>query len=332
MNSYYIGSYAPLGKSSLFEVQLVNDHFTIVSENVEAENPSYLYCHPNGEVLYAVEECVPNGRVAAFRKENGCWRLVDRVSAGSAPCHLEMDSCCKHLFASNYMDGSISVYEVDQNGLHLMLITCIQHTGHGVDPIRQEGPHMHSCLCLDDLLYAADLGLDTVFVYNNQCLSQEKRPLCKIQFPDGCGVRHMAIHPKFPNLLYVNAEMGGKVFVVDRLNGKILQTLPAVENPAGKFSTSAVKIANDLLCVATRGCNQLALYRVLETGLLQLLSIMPLRDDFPRDLYFDGKFVMLANQGDKSLSCFSVNSSYGLDDIAYLSLKPASPSCIIPGK
>lgn len=329
MQSFIMGSYAPKGTASLFELAFENGRLTVTAENTQAENPSYLYLHPNRNVLYAVEECVPNGRVVVFQRQNDKWQLTERLAAGSSPCHLEMDAMGRYLFVSNYMDGSISVYRMNGDGLCLQPCACIRHYGHGSDPNRQEGPHMHACLCVDNLLYAADLGLDTVFVYDIDQIENNPQPIQEIRFPSGCGVRHMAMHPLHPECLYVNAEMGGRIFTVNRASGEILQSFSVVENPQELFATSAVKISDDLLCVATRGWNQLAMFRVLQSGLLAPIGITALQDDFPRDLYFDGKQVLLANQGSKTVSCLRCESGNEWVLADRIGLHQASPTCLI---
>ncbi|HKC37981.1 MAG TPA: beta-propeller fold lactonase family protein, partial [Gemmatimonadales bacterium] len=53
-------------------------------------NPSFLSIHPNGRVLYAVNELEQNGAVSAFAIESGTGaltRLNEQPSGGGAPCY-----------------------------------------------------------------------------------------------------------------------------------------------------------------------------------------------------------------------------------------------------
>src|SRR5439155_20364918 len=57
-------------------------------------NPSFLSIHPNGRVLYAVNE-VEHGAVIAFGIAGGTGELTRRgeqPSGGGAPCYVSVDS------------------------------------------------------------------------------------------------------------------------------------------------------------------------------------------------------------------------------------------------
>lgn len=67
---------------------------------------------------------------------------------------------------------------------------------------------------IGEKIYSADLGLDTIFVYELNPADGKLEECGQIHMPDGCGVRHLAHQPGSP-YLYANAEMGGDVFVID---------------------------------------------------------------------------------------------------------------------
>ena len=167
MKQFLIGSYAPEGEPSIFGVELDEEKqkLRLLWEDGQVQNPSFLYLHPNCHVLYAVEERVPNGGLAVMIKTEEGWLLKERLLAGSAPCHLEMTSDARYLLVSNYMDGTIGVYRADESGMNVVQTDLVRHQGKGVNPTRQEGPHVHSCLVIGEKIYSADLGLDTIFVY-----------------------------------------------------------------------------------------------------------------------------------------------------------------------
>src|SRR5258705_4705607 len=57
-------------------------------------NPSFLSMHPNGRVLYAVNEIEPTGTVSAFAIETATralTRLNAQASKGGAPCYVSGD-------------------------------------------------------------------------------------------------------------------------------------------------------------------------------------------------------------------------------------------------
>jgi len=67
---------------------------------IESPNPSWLTLHPNGRVLYAVNERVdadgkiPTGEVTAYSLDRRTGKLtsINRVSSkGGQPCHIAID-------------------------------------------------------------------------------------------------------------------------------------------------------------------------------------------------------------------------------------------------
>src|SRR6266540_2119083 len=125
-------------------------------------NPSFLNIHPNGRVLYAVNELEPNGMVGAFAIESGTGaltRLNERPSQGGAPCYVSVDHSGQVVLVANYAKGSIALLPIQPNGALAPATSVVQHTG--------KGPHAH-CILPDPsnrFVLAADLGADRVFVY-----------------------------------------------------------------------------------------------------------------------------------------------------------------------
>ena len=111
------------------------------------EHPSFLAAHPNGTVLYAVNETAPpdSGSVTALRVDpvDGSLETIDRVpSHGGAPCHLSVDPEGRHLYVANYLSGTVAAYRLEPDGRFGDLIAIDQHHGSGPSS-RQDGPHAH---------------------------------------------------------------------------------------------------------------------------------------------------------------------------------------------
>ena len=190
MKQFLIGSYAPEGEPSIFGVELDEEKqkLRLLWEDGQVQTPSFLYLHPNCHVLYAVEERVPNGGLAVMIKTEEGWLLKERLLAGSAPCHLEMTPDARYLLVSNYMDGTIGVYRADESGMNVVQTDLVRHQGKGVNPTRQEGPHVHSCLVIGEKIYSADLGLDTIFVYEFNPADGKLEECAQIHMPDAAFV------------------------------------------------------------------------------------------------------------------------------------------------
>lgn len=332
MKQFLIGSYAPEGEPSIFGVELDEEKqkLRLLWKDGQVQNPSFLYLHPNCHVLYAVEERVPNGGLAVMIKTEEGWLLKERLLAGSAPCHLEMTPDARYLLVSNYMDGTIGVYRTDESGMNVVQTDLVRHQGKGVNPTRQEGPHVHSCLVIGEKIYSADLGLDTIFVYELNPADGKLGECGQIHMPDGCGIRHLAHQPGSP-YLYANAEMGGDVFVIDLRDGQIKQThrvVPADFSEA--FRTSAIKISKGYVCVSSRECNVLAIMKIQNDGMLAAPSIYPYAQKTPRDIFFDEKYVITTDEGSKSLTLLSLDEHMRISQRDRLLLGNAMPTCIQP--
>src|SRR5213592_3146080 len=202
-------------------------------------NPSFLSMHPNGRMLYAVNEIEPTGMVSAFAIDTATGaltRLNEQPSEGGAPCFVSVDRSGRALLVANYAGGSVALLPIEANGA-LAPAQVVQHTGTGPNAERQEAPHAHCILpdASNRFALAADLGADRVFVYR---LDLDARSLRHIEEGDavmrpGAGPRHLAFHPTLP-LVFVANELDSTVatlrFVSTRGTLSLLDTcstLPA---------------------------------------------------------------------------------------------------------
>lgn len=332
LQHFMIGGYAEPGQPSLFRVTLDREagRLACVWENADVINPSWVLPHPGGDLLYTVEELVPEGGIAVFTRAGDAWRLRDRFPAGSAPCHLALDAQCRFLFVSNYMDGTLDVWALDEAGIPLRRTEHVRHSGHGPNPDRQEGPHIHSALVLDDLVYVADLGLDRVAVYR---LDREtgrltaERPLT---FPAGSGPRHTCAVPGHPDLLRVNAELGGQLFTVNRFTGEILQTGAAVPPDfRDPFRVSSVKQHGDTVYTGCRECDCVTLFPVRADGLTEAPVWYRHRHETPRDVWMDDDWCMTADEGSGGVTLLRREGT-ALREEMFLPIPGAKPMCIQP--
>src|SRR5258705_4639476 len=179
-------------------------------------NPSFLSMHPNGRVLYAVNELEQSGMVSAFAIESGTGaltRLNEQPSGGGAPCYVSVDRTGRVLLVANYGGGSVALLPIGANGA-LAPAHVVQHTGKGPNTERQEAPHAH-CILPDPrnrFALATDLGGDRLVGYR---LDLEGRSLRHIEEGDavmgpGAGPRHLAFHPTLP-VVFAATELDSTV-------------------------------------------------------------------------------------------------------------------------
>ena len=99
-------------------------------------------------------------------------------TGGRCGCHLTVEN--GSIYVANYLSGSVAMLPGG---------TVVSHSGSGVDPVRQEAPHVHFVGLTPDRkwLLAVDLGLDAIFMYSPD-LQTSKR----VEMLSGHGCRHLA--------------------------------------------------------------------------------------------------------------------------------------------
>ena len=150
-------------------------------------NPSYLVINQENSCLYAVNELKEfqgkiSGAVSAFQitGPGGDLELLNQQPTnGTDPCHVEIDPQGRHLFVSNFMSGSVSVFPILPDGSIGEICQFIQHQGSSVNLARQSGPHAHSLVFSPDgrFAFVPDLGLDKLMVYQ---VTYNSEPLVEV--------------------------------------------------------------------------------------------------------------------------------------------------------
>ena len=294
-------------------------------------NPSFLAIHPNGRVLYAVNELEqfngrPTGAVSAFaieRASGALTRLNEQPSGGGAPCYVSVDRSGRAALVANYAGGSVALLPIGPNGA-LAPAHVVQHTGKGPNAERQEAPHAH-CILPDPsnrFALAAHLGADRVFVYH---LDLEGRSLRHIEEGDavmrpGAGPRHLAFHPTLP-LVFVANELDSTVATL-RFDGErgALSLLDArstvLAGWTGTNYPADIHVAPNgrTLYVSNRGHNSIAVFSVADsTAALALEQTVSTEGDWPRNfsLHPSGRWLLVANQRSDSVVVFGRDPDSG---------------------
>ena len=292
----------------------------------EVSNPSFLIEHPDHRFLYAVSEDAA-GMVSAYLidPKSGKLRLVNRVpSKGSGPCQLALDREGRWLAVANYNSGNVAVLPLRKDGGLGEAAAFVQHTGTGVNPERQAGPHAHASVFSPDNRYllVADLGADRIFVYRFDVGTGALRPAATawVAATPGSGVRHLAFHPN-GKVLYAINELSSTVtaYTWDAASGGLteLQTVSALP-PGYAGATTAAEIAvnqtGTMVYASNRGCDCLALLVVDPVRFtLSALEFTPLIGQTPRHFALDpaGAYMIVANQGSDNLMVYTVHPRTG---------------------
>jgi 6-phosphogluconolactonase len=317
----------------------------------ETTNPSFVALHPNGRFLYAVNEVGnyngPNsGGVSAFLVDGSTGKLTflnEVASRGADPCYITVDRTGKYVLVANYTGGSVAVFPVLADGKLGAAAAFVQHTGHGPDPKRQEGPHAHSIDLSSDnrFAYVDDLGLDELLVYKfdgaKGSLTPNDPPFAKPELA-GSGPRHFALRPD-EKFAYVVSEMKGTVTVFSN-DGKIgklapLQTISTLpQDFQGDIEDAEIEIhpSGKFLYASNRGDgNSIAVFTIdAAKGTLTPVEITPTQGKTPRHFQIDptGKLLFAENSGSNNIVVFRIDQTTGKLTPTGKVLEVASPVCL----
>jgi 6-phosphogluconolactonase len=292
----------------------------------EVSNPSFLIEHPDHRFLYAVSEDAV-GMVNAYLidPKSGNLALVNRVSSkGDGPCHLALDREGRWVAVANYGSGSVAVLPLRKDGGLGEAAAFVQHTGTGVNPQRQAGPHAHAVLFSPDNRYllAADLGADRIFVYRFDAETGALRPAetPSVAVTPGSGVRHLVFHPN-GKVLYAINELASTVttYLWDAAAGRLagiqtVSSLPPGYPGPNMAAEIAVNGAATMVYASNRGLDCLALLVIDPVRFtLSALEFTPLIGQTPRHFALDptGAYMLVANQGSDSLTVYTVHPRTG---------------------
>ena len=124
--TFYVGTYTDLKSQGIYvcsfntssgKIKLIN---TIKSVN----NPSFLIISSNNKFLYCVNEISQNdgfkeGFVSAYsiNEKTGSLEFLNlRSSGGTLPCHLAIDKNDRFVIVTNYKNGIIGVFPINNDG------------------------------------------------------------------------------------------------------------------------------------------------------------------------------------------------------------------------
>ncbi|MFN2237029.1 MAG: lactonase family protein [Anaerolineales bacterium] len=299
------------------------------SEINDIQNPSFLALDSQGHCLYAVNE---NDRpedcsVHAYRIDPQSGKLSfinQQLSLGSSPCYVTVDQTDQIVAVANYSSGSVSVLPIGENGELLPSSDFYQHTGSGINPVRQEGPHAH-CSVIDptnQYLFSADLGIDKIMSYRLDLETKKMIPNDPPYFgmTPGCGPRHLRFHPN-GHLAYIINELDSTITALhyDNEGGtfsliETVSTLP--EDFKGESYCAELCIAQkgNFLYGSNRGHDSLAIFAIDDaTGRLSYVAHQNTYGKNPRNFVIDpsDQYLLVANQDSDNIVTFRIDHSSG---------------------
>ncbi len=309
--------------------------------SIAVVNPSFLCIDEAKRKIYAVNER------KTYRGEEGggvtqlCYDAEyalrvqgDWNTGGKDPCHIAIAPNGRFLAISNFASGSVSVFPLEENGDVRGDRQVFAHEGKSAHPVRQRGPHAHSCVFSqeDGLLYVPDLGTDQIAAYRYAGAQLERQPALDIPVPPGSGPRYGEFSRDGKHF-YLMEEISSQVAHFTRENGRLIpqqavSTLP--EDFSGGNIGSDLHLTPDgaYLYAANRGHESIACYRVAANGALTFLSRQPCGGRTPRNFAIDptGRFLLVGNQDSDTICVFRIQADGSLRRIN--ETQTGSPVCI----
>jgi len=289
----YVGTYKQQDPSSpsiankgiyTYTLDPASGHLTYHSEINDIDNPSFLAIDSQQRTLYAVDENLEpeECRVHAYRIDPNSGSLSylnQQLSQGSSPCYVTVDQTNQFVIAANYGSGSVSLLPIGGDGRLHPASDSHQHSGSGVDPERQEGPHAH-CAVMDPTnryLFAADLGTDKIMCYQLNIEGKQLIPnrVPYLELPPGSGPRHLTFHQN-GRFAYIINELNSTITALnyDDAQGTFsiihtVSTLPTDFQGQSHCAEICIAPSGKFLYGSNRGHDSLAIYAIdEETGRL----------------------------------------------------------------
>lgn len=354
----YVGTYTeePGSKSKgIYAYRFDPDTAELTSIGLAAEttNPSFLAVHPNHRFLYAVNETSnykgqKSGAVSAFAIDRATGKLTllnEVASKGADPCYITVDKTGKYVLVANYTSGSVAVFPLLEDGRLGEPSAFLQHSGHGTDPERQEGPHAHSIDLSPDNRFAIvdDLGLDETLVYRFDqtkgalTLNDPQIYTTLAKADPGAGPRHFAFHPN-GKFAYVVNEMQSSVyaFTYDSSAGVLhrLQTISSIPKDfSGHKEAAEIEVdpSGKFLYASNRGHDSIAVFAIdPDKGTLTLVEYALTKGQTPRSFEIapGGALLFAENEKSNNIVIFSIDPKTGRLTPTGKVLEVAEPVCV----
>ncbi|MDR2116347.1 MAG: lactonase family protein [Planctomycetaceae bacterium] len=360
----FIGTYTgENGSQGIYTCQFdsIKGVFTKPELAAKCEHPSFLAIHPSRPLLYAVLEERSQSALYVFtyQKSTGKLTLLDEKEIpGRSSCHLclcrtqdsdsDSEFPAESVVVANYTSGNIVSFPILADGKIGNLATNYQHTGSGVNSVRQKTPHPHAVYfdAESKTIAVPDLGIDRVLYYDidTKTAKLTPKPIPKptpkenqlsLVLPSGGGPRHLAVS-KDKRFTYVNNELSSTVCVFEMGGRTLIQEISTL--PEGVIvsnnSTAEIEISSSgrFLYVSNRGDDSIAVFSVEpQNGWISRIQNISSGGKHPRFFALDptGCFLLSCNMETNNIEVLGVHPETGILTPTQSRINIFRPVCIV---
>jgi 6-phosphogluconolactonase len=343
-----IGTYTNSCESKgiyVYEFDTNSGDFSFKNASEQLINPSYLSISNDNKMVYAVSENdkKESGAIALkYNREDGKLDILNKSDGkGAGSCYIINDDAT--VLTANYGSGSISVFGKNNDRSLTEVKQVVQHTGKGINPKRQDKPHVHMVYFSPDKKYvlAVDLGTDVISVYQYNPNSENEilKIHSSISVPAGGGPRHL-VFSKNGKQVYVLQELDGSLVTFKYKNGqliKVFETSILPKGYKGKIQSADIHISPDgkFLYATNRGeMGEITTFKLLKSGKLEWVEQISTLGKGPRNFVIDptGNFLLVANQYSNTIVVFKRDKTTGKLTDTGKKIELCSPVCLVFGE
>ncbi|WP_111707098.1 lactonase family protein [Lutibacter citreus] len=327
----YVGTFTEENSEGIYSYNFNTKTGELTHKKLVAsvENPSFITFSSNKKYLYTVSKDKKSQYAISYSvAKNGKLNFINKVNSnGTGPCHIQLNKSNNKLVVSNYGGGTISIYNVNNNGSIDKAFQVLDHN------LPNDKSRAHSAQFFKNNLFIADLGRDFLahYVENNNNYTLNKNYKMK----DGAGPRHFEISKKGKYIFVIN-ELNSTISVLkkDKNNYKNIQDISTLKDDyTGKNSCADIHLSKNkqFLYGSNRGENSIVVFKInKKNGLLQKVQSIDVEGDWPRNFTLspNGKFLLVANKKSNNISVFNIDKNSGKLDF-FKSFSAPSPVCLL---
>ena len=289
-----------------------------------------------GDTLLAVSERRDGGAVVRYRLgENGEPAVIGKLDFDTPlMSYVSLSPDGRYAFTSSMGSPRVKMIRLENDG-SMRLADEWLLTGHSVTD-RQRSAKSHSVQVSPDgrLLAVANFGADELELFAIDRERERLRLLQSVAVDFGRQPRHMVFHP-CGGWLYLLTESGNRVYVY-RLQNDTLTELAAysTQDPDKKATGMAADIAirpdGAFLYASNRGQNNVTVWRVLPSGLLDTVGYFDCGGAGPRGIAVngDGSTLLCANNDSGTVTVLPLDRDTGVPGKPVQTLDMPAAACV----